>query len=457
VVDFRANRGSDFDLPALLLTRGRLSWQSGRPDAAEADWRRGLLTAEQQRRTALSSDHRVALNAARWGLRTALAEFYLDQRHDPAAAWRELELGKAVDLVGSSTSGRIPDDLSLHAVAARVPRGTLMVTYAVIGSRVMGWGIDADGYAHFEVPGGVQALASDVQEFLATVVDPTRLAEARKRSGDLFNRVFGPVLDRVRQSRRLVIVPDGPLGLLPFPGLYDQARGEFLIQGRTVLLSPSVHFALGGGPAPRPSEADALIVANPVRGSADASLSDLPGAETEARRIAAMYTKPVVLMGAEASRDRVMEALPRVSVVHFAGHAIPNVQWPELSRLVLAPKPADTSGALFLQDLRGLRLPNARLVVLAACETARGKVTAGEGVLGLVRGFLETGVPTVVATWWRIDDQASVEIFRSFHEAWSKTGDAAAAMQQAQRGALERSRGESWHWAAPVVVGRSIR
>ena len=96
-----------------------------------------------------------------------------------------------------------------------------------------------------------------------------------------------------------------------------------------------------------------------------------------------------------------------------------------------------------------------RLVVLAACETAGGLVSTAEGPIGLARPFLASGVPAVVATLWRVEDDASRELFVRFHQAYRASGNPLRALNEAQRAALAagpESRLSTWA-AVQVYVG----
>src|SRR6476469_9892464 len=115
-------------------------------------------------------------------------------------------------------------------------------------------------------------------------------------------------------------------------------------------------------------------------------------------------------VGFEANRQRVLSAeLSEYRVVHFATHGMMNNEHPELSGIVLSLFDQDgrsQNGFLRLHDIYNLRLP-ADLVVLSACSTGLGKDVRGEGLIGLTRGFMYAGASGVVASLWKVDDQAT--------------------------------------------------
>src|SRR5262249_38881638 len=131
------------------------------------------------------------------------------------------------------------------------------------------------------------------------------------------------------------------------------------------------------------SEARALLVAaTEFDRSSLGDLSPLPGAEREVRAVQALYRDPMVLAGADATKQRVLAELSGRQIFHFAGHAVFNSRRPERSYFVLAPnrEPAD-AGMLFLDEISGRHL-NLGLVVLSACTTIGSRDTRTGGVAG---------------------------------------------------------------------------
>jgi len=163
-------------------------------------------------------------------------------------------------------------------------------------------------------------------------------------------------------------------------------------------------------------------------------------------------------VGFEANRERATNPeLGQYRIVHFATHGLLNTEHPELSGLVLSlfdeeGNPQD--GFLRLHDIYNLNLP-ADLVVLSACNTGLGKEVRGEGLIGIVRGFMYAGAARVVASLWKVDDEATAELMKRFYRHMLE-GDmpAAAALRAAQ---VELRQHKQWHspyfWAGFVLQG----
>jgi CHAT domain-containing protein len=164
-------------------------------------------------------------------------------------------------------------------------------------------------------------------------------------------------------------------------------------------------------------------------------------------------------LGFEASRGTVARKdLDQYRIVHFATHGVLDNENPELSGIVLSlfdqeGRPED--GFLRLHDIYNLNLP-VDLVVLSACNTGLGKDVKGEGLIGLTRGFMYAGAAGVVASLWKVDDDATAELMRHFYEALFKKGmSPSEALRESQ---LAMRRQPRWHapyyWAGFVLQGQ---
>lgn len=152
----------------------------------------------------------------------------------------------------------------------------------------------------------------------------------------------------------------------------------------------------------------------------------------------------------KANRQTAMSAeLGRYDIVHFATHGLINNEHPELSGLVLSlvdERGAQQDGFLRLHEVYNLKLA-AELVVLSACQTGLGREIKGEGLVGLVRGFMYAGAPRVVASLWMVDDAATAELMGQFYEGMLRKGlQPAAALREAQ---VHMSKHKRRQWQAP--------
>jgi CHAT domain-containing protein len=166
----------------------------------------------------------------------------------------------------------------------------------------------------------------------------------------------------------------------------------------------------------------------------------------------------VVAIDFDATRERLLDTdLSQFAILHFATHGLLDTRRPENSGLVLSTISREgraQNGFIGLQDIYGLHAP-VDLVVLSACRTALGKDVRGEGLLGLTRGFMYAGAASVVASLWKVDDEATAELMKEFYTNMLQRGMTKSDSLRAAQNTI-RQRPE-WHspyfWAAFTLQG----
>jgi CHAT domain-containing protein len=181
--------------------------------------------------------------------------------------------------------------------------------------------------------------------------------------------------------------------------------------------------------------------------------------EAEEIRKAAGANAFVLKHGFEVNRSLLeSDALNHYGVVHFATHGFWDSSTPELSGIFLSRFDAQGNsvedGALRLSDIYNLKLPK-ELIVLSACETAVGKDVRGEGLIALTRGFMYAGAARVMASLWKVEDNATAEMMKIFYQHLLQDKmSPAAALRQAQIAMWQKDSAQSpYNWAAFVLQG----
>jgi len=309
----------------------------------------------------------------------------------------------------------------------------------------------------------VAAGEPELQARVEALLDRIRARDSRYRehARKLHDLLIAPLAGRLRGVERLSIVPDGPLGALPFQTLLD-TRGVPLLAHFELQYAPSVAWSLrDAAPAGRPQSI--LALGDPrISGAGQAlfrslvpgsTLGQLPDAAREAREVARLYPHSRVLTGKAADEASLKGEIARHDVVHLATHALIDEAQPLYSGLVLAAGGAQDDGLLEARELQSLDL-EAGLVVLSACSTARGRSYSGEGVVGLAWALLSRGVPQVVVSQWNADSKATTKLMIAFHRFLVAGHSPAAALRKAQ---LELRRDVRYedplYWAPFVVLG----
>jgi CHAT domain-containing protein len=167
-----------------------------------------------------------------------------------------------------------------------------------------------------------------------------------------------------------------------------------------------------------------------------------------------------VYIGAEAREDRLKAEAGQARVLHFATHGILNNASPMYSHLVLAQGDKNEDGLLEAWELMQLDL-KADLAVLSACETARGRFGAGEGVIGLTWSMFIAGVPSTVVSQWKVESASTRDLMLGFHRqlrvpraSTKLEATKAEALRQAALTLIKNPETSNpFYWAGFVLIG----
>ena len=279
----------------------------------------------------------------------------------------------------------------------------------------------------------------------------------------LYRDVLGSALeDLPGKVDRLILAPAGKLHLLPFGALRrapDAAPLAFEYQLSSV---PSatlwMHWRTS---APPPLPAAALVLANPRPGPIPGTplrspLGSLPFAEKEGRQVVETLRRGSRLrLGSEADEASLKHLdLGPFGLIHFAAHAVMDTVHPDRSALLLAPGQGE-DGELRATEIEALDLED-RMVVLAACQSASGRVLRGEGVLHLANPFFQAGAATVVGSLWPLDDRQAQWFFTTFYKHLENGTSVQRALQRAQND-LSQTDVPLAAWSGMVVLGDGSR
>ncbi|XP_078382338.1 uncharacterized protein LOC144665030 [Oculina patagonica] len=277
----------------------------------------------------------------------------------------------------------------------------------------------------------------------------------------LYDVIVAPVFHQLR-GNELVIVPDGPLFLVPFAALQD-AESRYLCEFFRIRVIPSLTCLkmIMDAPPDHHCKSGALIVGDPwVQEVVDLlgkpKLVQLPGARKEAEMIGEIVNS-LPLTGSDATKEEVLSKLNSVALIHLAAHgriATGEIALaPNTSRK--SPNPSEEDFLLTMSDVLSVGL-RARLVVLSCCHSGRGEIK-DEGVVGIARAFLGAGARFVLVSLWALEDEATLEFMRVFYENLVKGKKASEALNCATNYMRESKEfGEIRQWAPFVLIGDDV-
>ena len=284
-------------------------------------------------------------------------------------------------------------------------------------------------------------------------------------SAELYDLLIAPARQQLGGKTRFVIVPDDVLWEAPFQALRP-AGGKYLIQTASVSYAPSLTVLREMTRAKRDRVAAGTLLAmgNPqLAGQTvarsrnvlmSARLEPLPDAERMVKSLARIYGPAAsrTYTGAEAREDVLKAEAGKHRILQLATHGVLNDASPMYSHVVLSQNEGE-DGLLEAWEMMNLDL-KADLVVLSACETARGRLGAGEGVIGMTWALFVAGSPATVVSQWKVESTSTTELMLEFHRSLHGGAGKAEALRRASLKLLaDRRYGHPFYWAGFIVVG----
>jgi CHAT domain-containing protein len=327
----------------------------------------------------------------------------------------------------------------------------------------------------FTIPIKRVELAKQTESFRAQLA--VRDLGFRVSAHKLYDLLLKPAQGLLSGKSSLVIAPDDKLWELPFQALLA-GDGRYVIERSAVSYVPSLTVLREmqahrdkHQPGRRAETAGYSLLAfgNPDIGKEtieratlalrDEKLDPLPEAEKEVKALGQLYgsAHSKVYIRAEAREDRLKAEATEARILHFATHGVLNNASPMYSYLALARGDKNEDGLLEAWELMQMDL-RADLVVLSACETARGRFGAGEGMIGLSWAMFVAGAPATVVSQWKVESASTRELMLGFHQhmmapSKAKMTKAEALRQSALKLMKNPGASHPFYWAGFVLVG----
>ena len=358
------------------------------------------------------------------------------------------------------------------------------IEYAAGRDEMYAFVIDSE-HIHVAHLGSRAKIASAAAALYEQVRNPEAAeTDVQRAAAKLAGLVLWPITSAI-EHRRVILIPDDALHTVPFTILpwSEEKNSPLLVERAELSVMPSTlfvtrahassvartgapRFELIGDPVFRASDwrrdcggvdAESSAAPTPV---ARRSLPRLPGSRREVLAIAdiANHLSPAVhvktRLGCEATPTALREAAATSpELLHIATHGYVDAYRPRLSALALTQDSAADGGAssVGLLDILNMRVAS-RLVVLSACDTSRGRLLPGEGVLGPAQAFLQAGAASVIASYWRIPDEHTAPFMEAFYKYLLV--DRLSAASALRRTQLDFARDRASHdWAAFTLYG----
>lgn len=432
-LDSAVDRFSDrpFWLLLTLLQRANIQLQ-----------RRALAAAAADLDTVTQRVHELSEKLEGASQRIAVIE--QARRHFDQLVLLHLAAGDSIEALKAVERGRVSFagvTTTTPAAAKPIgPPGQIAVEYALIGSTLLIWTIRGEEVRLVRRRVNRGEFLHRVDKVVATMESRDRTASLRPDLAALYDDLVRPIKDQLGQSdTSLVIIADGEVAGVPFDALLDSASNRYLLEDHLLRFAPTLTDARRTAPSVDLAAHPPLLVDPAFDQSQYLSLNPLRGAQAEVDSIQALYPDTsIVLRDTSATPDSFERLAPRAGIIHYAGHALFDDARPEQSALILAG--ANTTGRLTAEAVNRLRLRSVRVVVLAACRTARAREGRSGGFAGFSGALLAAGAGGVVGSLWEVDDRTTRALMIEFHRAYIQTQhrDPARALRAAQLKLMQR-------------------
>ncbi len=466
VINGYGNTSNNYHKTHLYLSRAQAYLKLGDDTSAEDDLQSAIETFEQQRNSLTTEKYQIIFSAKSALAYQEMIRFQAITRTRPDLAFNYAERSRARVLLDrierNSTLHSSIKPMTLQEIQSALPADTVLIEYTMLNDRLLIWGVKQHDFTLVEGHIAAEALSQLASEYVSGIERNLAISEVLRISKSLHESLIKPLAEFLPPQATLVIVPHDNLYRIPFASLLDSTSGRYLIEQYPINMSPSATIYIRCLQQDRQllqqTPPSALIVGNPdFDHRRFPQLPYLKFAEKEATEIAHFYANAQTLIGKQATKAAFLAGSKNHTIIHFAGHAVMDSNIPLNSALLFtARQNGDTDDTLYAYELYQQRFPQTRLVVLAACQTARGQYAPGEGPISLARPFLAANVPAVIASLWNVNDAATTALFTVFHQRVAAGETATLALRQAQL-ALINSRDVNLHspmmWAPFILLG----
>ena len=377
-----------------------------------------------------------------------------DEGNHPAALQEQLlqterellEKTRRQRLVAPSAAVHSDGEFSLPALCAALAADDAMIEYGVQGDELFACVVTRHGVttqralaSWREVQEAVRSMRFQIDALRHGVAPvqqhlPRLTARAQARMAQLHTLLWAPLAPQLAACRRVLVVPHGVLGQVPFAAL--MAGREPLGQRHQLALAPSARAALRGLRRPPVPARQALALGETSR---------LAHTAREATFVASLFDHGLAFVDEAATQATLRANAGSADVLHLACHAQFRGDNPRFSALHLH------DGPFTVDDAESLPL-RACTVVLSACETGAAQAGVGDESVGLVRAFLVAGAARVVASLWPVDDAVTEAFMAGFYGALVAGQAPAAALQTAQMQTRKQA-GHPYFWGAFTLHG----
>lgn len=301
--------------------------------------------------------------------------------------------------------------------------------------------------------------------------DPSFDPESARNYARATSGVYKLLLEPVLQRKRIIIVADGPLSLLPAEALVMSGEAttytsfqelKYLVYDYDISYAYSSSIFFKNRTSQRSTIENVLAFSYSGKLEGDyvarrGHQEELPGTYVELEALTRLYDRVARFTDDGASKFNFINNTAGYDLIHLGVHGVGDQEVADNSRLIFKGD-STADSILYAYEIYNLNL-DAGLVVLSACETGIGRNQTGEGVLSIARGFVYAGCPSVVMSLWEVPDIFTSSIITGFYEHLKAGKSVSTSLRNSKLQFLQESdmfTAHPAHWAAFVVNGQDL-
>jgi len=457
--EIQSNKGIYWQI---LNDAGRIAYRENKYEEAEKFFRKSIQEIEKQRESISSELSRISFFGNRQKPYQELIKLLIAQGQIEKAflVSEQIRSRTLIDILSqknyleeiyqsseSNNKRSLIEDLSVNKISisdiqSKLSNNVTVISYYYDNEKFYAFLLGKNSIEL--VPLHRKNIEEDIQAFGKLIeADSDSINNAAEK---LYLRLFSPLKDKLKENN-LIIIKYGVLHYVPFAALKN--NNTFLIDEFKINYLPSSALMVNNGMNKIAHGQSILALGNPNIGN---SKYELPYAEEEVKELGRLFKNSKILIKDNASKENLLKFGNDYRYIHIASHGKFIEENPMESGLMLAGQSfIDSSDRLTVKDLYSIKL-NADLVTLSACETGLGKVTSGDDVLGLVRGFMFAGAKNIISTLWAIDDEATKKLMVVFYKQLNSGATHSVALRIAQL-QLKKEYPNPKYWAAFELTG----
>ena len=417
----------------------------GVPDSVlnnELDLRRKIRFTES-----LATDDHIALDSLSHQL------FSLKRSYDTLAKVIEHRFPQYYDLkYGVEVIG-------LKAVQEDLQPEEAVLTYFIGDEQWFVFALSASSAIVYEVD---TIMRSEINLFRDMVTNPD-VIWSDSLSYNLYHLLVKFPLEKLKSSAtQLIIVPDGPLGHLPFDAFLTEVpatkavKKPYLVYDYAISYTPSLTLLLNQGNDPIRGNYTGFAPVDYQNAVDGVSYPSLPESQNEVHQANALFGGEIFVKKQATIGN--LRKVGSTGILHLATHGLVDDHDPMQSKLLFSSNQEfHDDGALTASEIYNMQL-NSNLAILSACNTGFGEIKRGEGIMNLSRAFQYAGSPNIIMSLWQVSDYSTSLIIRSFLEN-VKSGNAMdISLQKAKMSFLRTADPYQAHpayWASFVFLGNN--